>query len=696
VSYLLGVDIGGTFTDACAVSTEDGTIFTAKSPTTPHNLIEGVMSAVGLVAEQAGLDNGELLRRATKFAHGTTQTTNAVFTWRGATVGLITTAGFADEILIMRARGRVAGLSLSARRHLRDTNKPPQIVPRERIEEVAERVDHRGRVIVPLTETEAERAVDALLARGVDAIAVSLLWAHENPAHELLLERVIRERGPGLHVSLSHRLAPVVGEYERTSTTVVNAFVAPTLERYIEDLAARLEGEGLGVPLLVLQCSGGVARADQTVPVNTIESGPAASMVAVKALASAMGHANVIATDVGGTTFKVGLLTDGDWLSAQETIINQYSLLIPMIDLVSIGAGGGSIAWVDDARLRIGPDSAGADPGPACYGWGGDRPTVTDADAILGFLNPDNFLGGRLRLRVDLAEEAMRRHVGYRLFGGDTVAAAAAVRQVVDAQMADLVRKATIERGYDPRDFVLVAYGGAGPVHAADYAQGLGVREIIVPQAATAYSAYGAAASDIHHSLQRSVLVSTAGDDRALEKAFASLEGEARHLLEQQDVATGRTRIVRWADMRYERQLHDVRVTLADDASEGFQEALRAAFTDRYRSLFGSGAVLGDAPVRILRIGVDVIGLIEKPDFRRAPSENEDAAGARLGTRRIHWPRAAAWIDTPIYDGHRLRPGNRVAGPAVVEYQGTNAVLPDAATAQVDPFGNLVIVLKEA
>jgi N-methylhydantoinase A len=362
---------------------------------------------------------------------------------------------------------------------------------------------------------------------------------------------------------------------------------------------------------------------------------------------------------------------------------------------VSIGAGGGSIAWVDDTRLRVGPDSAGADPGPACYGWGGERPTVTDADAILGFLNPDNFLGGRLELRVDLAERAMRRHVADRLFDGDPVAAAAAVRQVVDAQMADLVRKSTIERGHDPRDFVLMAYGGAGPVHAVDYAQGLGVREIIVPQAATAYSAYGAAASDIRHSLQRSLPASTADDDQALEKAFAALEGEASRLLEQQDVPTARTRIVRWADMRYERQLHDVRVTLADDTTEGFRDALWTAFTERYRSLFGSGAVLEGAPVRILRIGVDVIGLIEKPDLRRAPSEDEDATGAVAGVRRIHWPRAAAWIETPIYDGTRLRAGNRIAGPAVIEYPGTNAVVPDAATARVDPLGNLMITLGE-
>jgi N-methylhydantoinase A len=695
VPFIIGVDIGGTFTDVSAVDLTDGSIYTAKARSTPADLVQGLFESLGLVADQIGRPVEELLADTIKFAHGTTQTSNVLFTWVGARTGLITTRGFADEILVMRARGRVAGLGLSARRHLRATDKPPQIVPRHLIEEVAERVDRHGRAVVPLTEAEAVRAVDALLAKGVDSIAVSLLWAHENPEHELLLERVIAERAYGVHVSVSHRLAPVTGEYERASTTVVNAFVAPTVTRYLDRLAAQLRELHLAAPLLVLQAGGGVTQAERTVPVNTVESGPAAGMVAVKALATVKGHDNVIATDVGGTTFKVGLLVGGDWAVARETIINQYSLLMPMIDLVSIGAGGGSIAWVDDTRLRIGPQSAGGDPGPACYGWGGTLPTVTDADFVLGFLNPDRFLGGRLRLDLARAERAIGEHVAGRLFGGDVVEAAAGIRRVVDAQMGDLVRKATIERGHDPRSFVLMSYGGAGPLHAAGYARGLGVGTIVVPPAATAYSAYGAAASDIRHSLQRSVRAGLLEDERALTEAYAKLEDEARRLVQAQQVPPERTRAVRWADMRYRRQLHDVRVVLPADADGTLSATLAKVFQDRYQALYGAGAVLPNLDMQLLRIGVEVIGLIDKPPVPAADPAPPDPSGAALPARQVFWPEEGGWIETPIYDGPALRPGNALDGPAVIEQPGTTVVVPAGARVALDRFGNTVISLGQ-
>lgn len=692
--YLVGIDIGGTFTDAAAVSTEDGRIYAAKARSTPDDLVEGLLESLNGLAEQIGASVEDLLRETVKFAHGTTQTSNVIFTWRGARTGLITTRGFADEVLIMRARGRVAGLPLSARRHLRATDKPPEIVPRDLIEEVSERIDHRGRVILSLSEREAIRAVESLVARGVEAIAVALLWAPENPEHELLLERVIRERAPDIYVSLSHRLAPVLGEYERTATAVVNAFVGPTVEGYLARLDQRLRDMGLREPLLILQASGGVVQAEQTVPVNTIESGPAAGMIAVKALSEATGHRNIIATDVGGTTFKVGLLVDGEWSMAPETIINQYSLLIPMIDLVSIGAGGGSIAWADDGRLRVGPLSAGSDPGPAAYGWGGTKPTVTDADVVLGFLNPDCFLGGRVRLRPDLAERAVKEHVADPLFEGDVIRAAAGVRSVVDAQMADLVRKTTIERGHDPRAFVLMAYGGAGPVHAAAYARNLGVRTILIPQGATVYSAYGAAVSDIRLSLQRSVRGELLDDTGELARAYSVLEAEAQALLERQKVERSDVRLQRWADVRYERQLHDVRVTLPRDLpEEALAKAIRKEFEARYRVLYGSGAVLRGGRMRLLRIGVEAVGVIPKPPLPVLEPVWSDTEPAPIGARPIFWPEASEWVETPIYDGATMRAGHRVLGPAVIEHPGTAIVVPAGTVAQVDRFGNTVLDL---
>ena len=694
MAYIVGVDIGGTFTDVAVVDVAGGATATAKARTTSADLAVGVLDALELAATAVGLSLRRLLAATVKLAHGTTLTSNLMFTWTGARTGLLATRGFGDELLIMRARGRVAGMGLGERRHYRATDKPVKIVPPELIEEVAERVDHHGRALVPLTRAEAERAVGALLARGVESVAIALLWSPENPAHELILERVLRERAPGVHVSLSHRLAPVLGEYERTATTAVNAYVGPTVAAYLEALGERLRERGLQRPLLVLQANGGVAQVDATVPINTIESGPAAGMVAAKALMDAAGYRNVIATDVGGTTFKVGLLVDGEWSLAPETIVNQYTLLIPMIDLVSIGAGGGSIAWVDETRLRVGPRSAGAEPGPASYGWGGTEPTVTDADLVLGFLNPERFLGGRLPLSTNLAEKAIREHVAAGLFGGDVERAAAGIRHVVDAQMADLVRKMSIERGHDPRRFVLLAYGGAGPLHATAYARNVGVEQVIVPPAAMVFSAFGAAASDVRHVLQRSVPSDFPEDLPAIATAYAGMEEEARALLGRQGIEPERMRFCRWADMRYARQLHDVRVPVPDGVVDTpFADAVRQAFTERYAALYGASAVLEKLAVRVLRVGVEAVGLIDKPVLPAAALAGPDPSAAKERSRPVYWPEAGKRLPTRVYDGLRLLPGNALDGPAVIELPGTTIALPLGDRAVIDRFGNTVITL---
>lgn len=695
--YIVGVDIGGTFTDVAVVDVASGAIATAKARTTPDDLSAGVLAALELAAAEAGVRLDDLLAATVKLAHGTTLTSNVMLTWSGARTGLLATRGFGDEILIMRARGRVAGMGLAERRHYRATDKPPRIVAPELIEEVIERVDHHGRALVPLTRAEAERAVDALLARGVESVAIALLWSPANPDHELLLERTLRERAPGVHVSVSHRLAPVLGEYERTATAAVNAYVGPTVTAYLRDLGERVRQRGLARPLLVVQANGGVAQVEETVPINTIESGPAAGLVAAQALMEAAGHRDVIATDVGGTTFKVGLLVGGEWSFAPEAVVNQYTLLIPMIDLVSIGAGGGSIAWVDETRLRIGPRSAGASPGPASYGWGGTEPTVTDADLVLGFLNPERFLGGRLRLRPDLAEKAIAKRVASRLFGGDVQHAAAGIRQVVDAQMGDLVRKMSIERGHDPRRFVLLAYGGAGPLHAVAYARQVGIERVVVPAAATVFSAFGAAASDIRHSLQRSAPGQLPDDLDAIGAAYAAMEEEARALLTRQGVAGPRIRLHRWADMRYARQLHDVRVPVpAGPVDAAFADAVRQAFTERYAALYGASAVLEKLPIRLLRLGVEAVGLIDKPALPVAEPAGPDPSAAEEPGRSVYWPEAGGRLPTRIYDGLRLRPGNALGGPVIIELPGTTIALPPGDRATIDRLGNTVITLAVA
>lgn len=695
MGFLVGVDIGGTFTDVCVIDRDTGSEVVAKAPTTPHDLLDGVKDALKRGADLVGLTVPELLGACERFSHATTQTTNVMFTWTGgSTVGLLTTRGFADELLIMRARGRVAGKGLTERRHLRATDKPVQIVPRERIAEVIERVDRAGRVLEPLDPAQVRTEVRRLVDLGADAFAVSLLWGHQNPAHEREVRDIIHQEAPDAHVSLASDIAPVTGEYERTSTAVVNAYVAPTLERYLQRLQDWLMGEGLRVPVLVFQAGGGVSDVPSTIPVATIESGPAAGMVAVQKLSEAIEVPDILATDVGGTTFKVGLLVNGRWAMAPETVVNQYSLLSPMIDIASIGAGGGSIAWVDGGRLRIGPESAGAAPGPACYGWGGERPTVTDADALLGFLDPDRPLSGQIPLRLDLAEKAMVSHIANPLFGGDVTAAAAGVRQVVDAQMGDLIRKATIERGFDPRRFILAAYGGAGPVHAASYARAAGIQTILVPLSATAFSAFGAVLADAVRTDQRSVSPELAGEERALEDLYQSVTRAATASLTAQGIPEDQVQVQRWADMRYERQLHDVRVLVpAPTTGQGLLDQMGEAFASRYAELFGASATLSSTPFRVLRVGVDAVAASGvRPQLVDNPGPEQAAEPA--GHRQVYWPEAGAWHSTAVHSGDSLDVGSLLRGPALVEQPGTTVAIPPDATARVDRARNLIITLS--
>jgi N-methylhydantoinase A len=691
--YILGVDIGGTFTDAVAVDVGTGAVTTAKSPSTPADPIQGVLAAIQLLAEDLGLRAEQLLGRTSKFAHGTTLTSNVVFTWSGARTGLLTTKGFGDEILIMKAVGRVAGIPMSDRRHFRATDKPPAIVPKGLISEVDERVDHRGGAIVPLTEQEGRRAIQVLLDKGVEAIAISLLWAHENPAHELLLEELVKDMAPHVYTSTSHRLAPVIGEYERTTTTAVNAYVGPTIEHYLSRLAEQLQEHGLQQRLLVLQASGGVTQAEETVPINTIESGPAAGTVAVRAQAQAAGLRNVIATDVGGTTFKVGLLRQGEWSSARQIVVNQYSLLVPMVDLVSIGAGGGSVAWVDHGRLRIGPQSAGADPGPVCYGWGGTEPTVTDADAVLGFLSEDHFLGGRLRLDLESARAAIKSKIADPLFDGDVMAAAAGIRRVVDAQMGDLVRKMTVERGHDPRQFDLMAYGGAGPLHACGYAAGIGVGRIIIPRAATVFSAYGAASSDIHYSAQRSGRNVDLDDGAALERMFAALRRDAGEALSRHGIEEKQQALNAWAEMRYQRQWFDLRVDVEWSDPAELPTLLRDNFQKKYAALYGKTALLSRDRITVTIVGVDGVGLIDKPAISELPPVEVGNQPRPASRRPVLWPEVMESLDTEIYDGMALRPGHELTGPAVLDLPGTTVAVPPGAVASIDSWGNIIIQL---
>lgn len=684
--FTLSVDIGGTFTDIVLFDENNGRVVVGKALTTPSDLRLGVMTGLAEVATEVGLPLEKLLAEAHRFVHATTQSSNAIFSFTGARTAVVTTRGFGDTLTIMRATGRVAGLSVFERHHYRATVKPRMLADERDIFEISERMDYAGRALTRLDEIELLDVTKTLKTRGYEAIAVAFLFSHKNDAHEKRAREILKSELPHAYISLSSEVAPVLGEYERSATALFNAYVGPVIEGYLAGLVTQLRKAGLKSQPLIVQANGGLATPSQIVPIFTVESGPAAGVVGSAYLANQLGVPNVIATDVGGTTFKVAIVEGGSWAYAREAVLNQYQLRLPMIDIISIGAGGGSIAWVDNGRLRIGPASASSDPGPACYGFGGDKPTVTDADLVLGHISADRFLGGRMKLDVDAAAAAIRKHIALPLFGGDVIAAAIGIRRIVDAQMADLIRKTTLQRGHDPRAFALMAYGGSGPVHAASYGADLGVPEIIIPRHAAVHSAHGSALADVRFSLRYSDPLTLPVDPAKLDGIYVPMEQEGDRLLAEADVEKADRRFERWVEARYRRQVHTVRVGApAKLTSPADVAEIAKAFEAEYERLFGPGSALKDAGIEMVDYGVDAIGVAKKPAAVRYDGGKETTPRLR---RDAFCPVINSIINTPVYEGALLQEGMTILGPAVIEHPGTTIVLHTGHTARIDEFGN--------
>ena len=464
--YIIGIDTGGTFTDVVVLS-QAGEVWTAKAATTPDDFSRGVMDALEEAARVLDTDRSSLLERAVLLKHGSTVATNALITRTGVKVGFITTRGFEDTTEIMRAIGRVDGLSEEEIRHATWVTKPEPLVPRERVLGVRERIDYRGEVVVPLNRQDVMEAIQRLVdEEGCQAIAVSLLHAWANPKHENDIRQLALEADAGQKVfwSFGSTLSQVAGEYARANTAIINSFLGPTVERYLGGLQTKLADGGLKSPFLIMQGNGGVTHREHTTPVANLQSGPAGGAIASAYVAGLLGHPNVITADMGGTSFDVGLITEGYWRYAAEPIVERFRMLQPIIDIQSIGAGGGTIARVDEetGRLLVGPQSAGASPGPVCYEAGGEEITVTDCDLILGIIDPKYFLGGRKALNKEKALKVMEAKISKRL-GMSQVEAASGVFDIVNSKMSDLIRQQVVRTGYLPEEFVIYAFGGAGP-----------------------------------------------------------------------------------------------------------------------------------------------------------------------------------------------------------------------------------------
>ena len=699
VDLICGIDTGGTFTD-CVVIDGGGRIVTAKAPSTPRDFSQGVLDSLDLVAAKLDLTTEALLRRTARLALGTTVGTNALLQRRGARVGLITTRGHRDVIHIMRGARGVPGLASEKVLHFPESNKPdPPIVPKTLIAEVSERVDCKGDVVVALNEEETEAAIRRLCAKGVEAIAICFLWSFKHPDHERRVKAMVERLAPGTFVTCSVDLAPRWGEYERTAATAINAYLGPVTGAYMDRVGHRVQSAGLATPVQVMQCGGGVVPAAQAArrAFLTLDSGPVAGVLASQYLGQILGHKHLIATDMGGTSFDVGLVYDGTPVASYQSVVNQYEYFVPRIDIRSIGSGGGSIIWLDETSgsLRVGPVSAGAEPGPVCYGRGGTQPTVTDAALALGYLDPDYFLGGRLSLNRQAALaslEPIARHLGLGV-----VETASGACRVVEHQMADLIRKVSVQKGYDPRDFVVFAYGGAGPVHASIYARELGAQLVIVPLGGVCslWSALGAASADLLHIHETVDIQANPFDPSRVKDVFAGLEAQGLAQLREDAVDRADAMVLRSVDMRYRGQINEVEVAVPDGALDARALGqLVADFHRRYENLYGSGAGFREARVEIVTYRVRTSAVSPKPQLRSALDQGaRPAPEAQATTRPVYWAETGDFAATPAFWGERLRTGNTVIGPAIIQVPDTTIVVHPGQTARVDPYGNVLIEL---
>lgn len=693
--YMIGIDTGGTFTDMFAVDSA-GERRDYKAFTTP-DFTEGVLDGIAGIAGGFDVSVAQLLGETELFFFSTTMTTNLVVEDQGAEIGALTTIGHRDALHMMGgARGKTAGMHESDIKHSALLDKPTPLVPKKRLREVTERMDYAGRVIVPLNEEQVIAEVDDLVAQGIEALAVCFLWAIRNPAHEQRVGELVSERHPDLAVSLSSDVAPRLGEYPRFATTALNAMCAPKFRLYYRRMVSSLKDSGLPVPPLVMQATGGVATPEEAEakPVLTIGSGPVGGVVGTQVLSKGHGFPNVITADMGGTSFDVGLVKDGMPIRVSETTAGRHVLFAPVVDVVSIGKGGGSIASVDAGRLRVGPESAHATPGPVCYGRGGDRPTVTDADLVLGFLNPDYFLGGRVTLDKEGAERAIREQIAEPL-GMSMHEAAAGIHDIASAHMSDLIRKKTVEVGYDPRDFALYAFGGAGPVHAHSFARGLGLSEIVVPlgDVASVYSAYGVLSSDVVHTHERPEPMSEPIDYARIDAIFAELEQAATTQLRSEGFSDDQITLSRHLDLKYSGQLYEVEVPVDGPlAVEGGAQALADRFTAKYEELYGAGAGYLAAGIEVTNCRLHAAGKTTSvPDFA---STNGHAPLEQQGSREVHWPHERRIFETAIYRPEPRQPID-VAGPAILELADTSVPVPPGSRATSLGDGSIVIAFEE-
>ena len=706
--FHLGIDVGGTFTDAVLICEQTGRIDTAKVPSTPADPSIGFMAAVERALETGGVEP----RAISHLVHGTTVATNSLIEGKTPKTAFVTTEGFGDMLEIAR----------QVRPSLYDVHfeKLRPLVPRDLCYEVPERLDAAGGVLRPLEDDAVREIAAALRAQGVRSVAVCLLHGYANPVHETRVAEILRAEDPELLISLSSNVCPEFREYFRASTCVINACIIPVVARYLAGIEEGLGRAGLEAELLVMQSNGGVLTAEQAAskPVFMVESGPAAGVVSANFIAGQLGHEDLISFDMGGTTAKAGLVLEGRPRVTKEYEVGAqaqpgqgmtraagYPIRTPVIDLVEVGAGGGSLAWVDaGGGLRVGPRSAGADPGPICYGRGGTEPTITDANLVLGRLNPDYFLGGEMALDVDAAAAGIRERCAEPL-GLDPIEAANGIIEIANATMINALRLVTVRRGNDPRELTMVAFGGAGPLHANRLCMEMQIPALVIPPSPGTASALGLLVTDLRHEFSRTQVMAAdpagaedVGSTGRIRSLFETMEEEGRRTLRREGVAPEEMDFRRGIEMRYAGQSSEVAVTLPRDGlgdgphrnldAEALADALRRFHVEHERA-YGHG--YPEQPVELVNFTVTAIGRIARPRLPRIGSNGGGVSDAQRGMRQVFFSDAAGFVETAIYDRARLSAGHIVPGPAIIEEVDSTTLVHAGYRAAVDDFGNLLV-----
>lgn len=691
VGYKLGVDVGGTFTDFLLIS-DNGDNEIYKVLSTPEDPSIGVINGLKMMADSKGIELKKFIDQIKIIVHGTTVTTNAVLTEKGAKTGLLTTKGFRDALQLRRG--------IKEEPYNNKYKGPAPIVPRYLRVPITERINYPGEILTPIDHQEVINAVKKFKDEGCKAIAVCFMHSYANRKNEEIAADIIKKEFPEAYLTISSELLPQIGYYERTSTTVLNCYVGPMLKKYLVSLTRSLKEVGFKGILLIMQSNGGIMAPTVAIktPASTLLSGPAAGPIAGLSYAGIHGYGDCITIDMGGTSFDVALIKDEKPSIITDSKINGHLLALPMLAIYTIGAGGGSIGWVDEGGLlHMGPQSAGANPGPACYNMGGNLPTCTDADLILGYLNKDFFFGGKIPLNYEKAEEAVKKYIADPL-RIDLIEAAAGMYQLINVNMAEAIKEVSVKRGYDPREFLLVVAGGAGPIHAGMIALELKIPTIIIPKESSVFCAVGMLMSDLKHDFVRTYhSLLTSLNMKKFKSLIKEMENEGCKLLIEEKVPKEKVRYLYSCDMRYVGQFHEVKVEITKPEIEdegNMIKKLEEKFHQTHESLYGYCLKEQDNPIETINLRVISIGETEKPQFKMNVYNKKNVSKMIKGERKVYIHEKKDFAEVRVYDGMMIQPSRKVFGPAIIEQVNTTVFVPPAYDIICDKYGNYIMNLK--